>query len=143
MFEEEGTHQRNASTRSFLHRSVDIRKQAIAGFDVAAANGFMLGAMNPGLLIARTEGGVIAVDGEERSKLEPPSEKFRGRTGVESAHIIAHHRVATDSQAEEHGDAEFVIIPDGGDVAGPRRGIALSSRVCCASQYERALVGTE
>ena len=69
--EEEWTHDGQAGARRLFGDGVEVGHQAIALFDVAAADGFVLGTVDPRLVIARAFGGVVAVDGLKGGELEP------------------------------------------------------------------------
>ena len=71
IFEEKRPHQRNAGACSFFGYGIKIRKQAVAEFNVFAANGFVLRAVNPGLLIGGAFRGVVPVNGIERAHFKP------------------------------------------------------------------------
>src|ERR1035437_5117011 len=58
--EEYRTHDGQPGARGFVGERVEIGQEAVASFEVAAANGFLLGAIGPDFVRQRAFGGVIA-----------------------------------------------------------------------------------
>ena len=73
--EEERAHDGDAVAGGFFGGGVEVGHEAVALFDEAAADGFLLGAVGPGLVRAGAFGGVVAIDGLEGGELEPLGEE--------------------------------------------------------------------
>src|SRR5258708_1147402 len=141
--EEHGTHDRNAGTRGFIGKRVDVRQQTIAGFDVAAANGFLLRAVDPDFVRQRALLGVIAIEGIEGCNLNPSRKQVRPGRAVESTDVGTNERNAAEAEVEQHLGCEAEVIPGRGIISGPGKSVALPTRVCCAGEDEGTLVGTQ
>src|SRR5205814_1678929 len=112
----------------------DVRQQAIAGFDVAPANGFLLRAVVPHLVGLRAFRGVITKEGREGCKLNPTREQRGcGRT-AEPAHIRADKRDSADAEIEHHLRRQAEMVPGCGIISSPGKSVALASRISRASE---------
>ena len=76
-FEEDGTHERKAGARGLVGERVDVRQKTVAGFDVAAANGFLLRPVVPDFVRQAAFGGVIAKERREGCLFNPAREQRR------------------------------------------------------------------
>ena len=79
IFQEHWPHKGHAGARHLLDACVNVRHHAIAQFDIAFANGFVLGSMRPGFLVRSVLGSVIAVDWVKRAELEPSGQQVGWR----------------------------------------------------------------
>ena len=74
-FEEERPDNGQTGTRKFFGGGVEIGEKAIALFDIAAADIFLFGAVDPNFLVTGTFVGVVAIDGLEAGKFRPEGEQ--------------------------------------------------------------------
>ena len=63
--DEEGTEDGEAGAGHLLCGGVEVGEEEVALVDVAAADVFLLGAVDPGFVHAGAFGGVVAIDGLE------------------------------------------------------------------------------
>ena len=104
VFEEHRTHQWDSVVRGLLHAGVNVRKQPVALFNVAPANGFMLGTMHPRFLVGGSFFGMVAIDGIEGAQFQPFGEQIGLRAAFVSADVGSHNGKAAQSQILQHGD---------------------------------------
>jgi hypothetical protein len=117
--------------------------QPVALFDKSSADRFGLCAADPRFMVASPFLGVIPVDGLERSNFKPFCEQVLLRSSCESADVRSSQRKATQPKIFEHRRCQAKMIPRGTVVAGPGRGITLSTGVAGARQYKRPQVRIE
>src|SRR5882762_9661749 len=79
--------------RGFFDRGVNVGKKVITKLHVAAANGFVLWAVDPRFLIQSTVAGVVAINGIQCANLEPTGKEIGGRRTRETTDIVASHPV--------------------------------------------------
>ena len=124
-------------------RRVNVRQQAVASFDVAAANRFVLRAVDPDFLHQRALGGVVAEERIESSDLNPAGEQVGWRRAVESADVGAHERNSAEAEIEQLLRGQAKMVPGGGIVSGPGEAVALSAGEGRAGKDEGTLVGAQ
>ena len=74
-FEEEGSHDGEAGAGGLFGGGVEVGHEAVALFDVAAADGEVFWAIDPGFVCTGAFGGVVAVDGLEGGDFDPLGEE--------------------------------------------------------------------
>src|SRR5882762_6424751 len=141
--EKNRAHGGESGARGFFDRGVNVGKKVITKLHVAAANGFVLWAVDPRFLNQSTVAGVVAINGIQCANLEPTSKEIGGRRTRETTDIIASHPVTAKPQAEQHRRAHVEVIPGAAVVTGPSGGIALSASVGGAGEHEGPLVGLQ
>ena len=141
--EEEGTHDGEAGAGGLFGDGVEVGHEAVALFDEAAADGFLFGAVGPGLVGAAAFDGVIAIDGLEGAEFEPLGEEVGwGRTG-KAADVGTAEREAAETEVDELRCGHAEMVPGGAVVSGPGGGVTLATGVAGAGEDEGALVGSE
>ncbi len=143
VFHKDGAHQGDARARGLFHAPVDVGHQLIAQLDVAAADGFVLGPVHPGLLIGGAFRRMVAVNGVERAQFNPPRQQVGGRTAVVPTDIVSYESVTGNAQAEQIRHTQAKVIPGAGVVTCPRCGVALRPSVGGPSQHKRPLIRPE
>ncbi len=71
VLQKKGPVDRESIAGGFFGQGVEIRHEPITLLDIAAAYRFLLGAVYPDLMHARSLRRVVAIDGLKRGKLEP------------------------------------------------------------------------
>src|SRR5438874_263487 len=86
---------------------------------------------------------MIAVERREGGKLDPTRQQSWSRGTIESSDIRTDVRDAADAEVEHHLRGQAQMVPGSRVVPRPGEAVALSTRVCGASQHKRPLVGTQ
>src|SRR6202158_3021198 len=129
--------------RCLFRKRVEIRHQTVALFDKSPADRLSLSTADPWFMVASPFLGVIPVDGLERSNLKPFCQQVLLRCSGKSTNVRSAQCEATQPEIFEHRCCQAKMIPRGTVVAGPGRGIALSTGVAGARQYKRPQVRIE
>src|SRR6185369_3224723 len=110
---------------------VEIRHQPVALLDEAAADGEMIGAVDPGFRMGRIVCGMVAEDRREGCELVPPREQLWAGAADEPADIAAAIGEAGQPEVLQLLDAQPQMVPGRAVVARPGRRIALAARIRC------------
>ena len=140
-FKKERAHDGQAGARHLFCNRIEIGHEAITLFDVAAADGELLGAVDPRLVRSSSFGCMVAIDGLERGEFKPFGEQICGRRAGKTANVRARHGETAEAEVQNlrHGHAQ--VVPGGAVVSGPCGGISLASRIACTSEDEGMLIG--
>ena len=99
--------------------------------------------MHPRLLVRRTLCGVIAINGIQRSDLEPASQQISRRRTGKTSNVVTDERVTRNPHAQEHRRAHLQMIPGAAVVARPSGGIPLGAGIRGAREHEWPFVRLE
>src|SRR6267154_678880 len=143
VIEKDGAHERQTSVRAGFDAGVNIGEQLVAQLDVTTADGFLLRAMDPGLLIGGSLSGVVTIDGVESTNFKPAREEIGGGRACEAADVVTDESVAAKPEAQQHGRAHSKVIPGAAVIAGPGGCVALSAGIGGAGEYKGPLVGLQ
>src|SRR5262249_13176233 len=128
------------SPGGFFSDRIDVGQHAVTLLDKLFSDRLVLRTMNPNLLIGAAFLSMVAINGIERSKGDPPSQQVRRRAAAESANVVADVSETGDSQAEQIRNAHSHVVPCTRIIAGPRCGVSLPAGVGGTSEDERPLV---
>jgi len=84
--------------------------------------------------------GMVSAEGRERAVLHPPEKQLGVRVALEAPDVGTDERLAGQSAAHAHRQAQPQVIPARLVVAEPVRRIPLNASEAGAGQHERALL---
>src|SRR4029077_15456670 len=88
-FEKKRAVHRYSGARELFDSGVEIREQPVTLFDIPAANGFLLGSVNPHFLVSGAFVGVIAIDGLKGGEFGPTGQQLCAGSSNKTADIGA------------------------------------------------------
>ena len=104
-------------------RGVEIRHQAVAPLNRAAADRFHRLPDHPGILVILAPVVVVAKERRQRTVLIPADQQFRRGVLHEATHVCPDEGLAADTEAHRHRHAHPQVFPARAIVAQPVRGV--------------------
>ncbi|MCY1171054.1 hypothetical protein D9M73_111510 [compost metagenome] len=138
---EDRAHDRVAEAAVLVRQRIEIRHQAIAFLDEAAADREVIGAIDPRLDTRRAGRAMVAEDRGERPDLEPARQQIGARAARKAADVGGAIGKARQAKIDDLLHRQLQVIPGRAVVAGPGDGIALPPGIAGARHHEGALIG--
>ncbi len=105
-----------------------------------AANGFVFGTVDPRFVVARTLGGMVAVNWLKGCELEPASEQIGRRRSGKTSNVGAAQREAAKAKIDELRNGHAEVVPCRSVVSRPCGGVPLAPGIAGAGKHEGSLI---